>query len=358
MRSPALLLLTAAGLLAAFAPVAAGEEPAPTTAAAESRTEGPFRVYAAGDTFLQMPLLARGDARLFVPADDGGFRVYQGESLDLILRSHPKLESRDAVQAIVKAMARGSTQTPAYAPWHFTVRAGAAHLERWRGNGSTWLFLRDDQGLRALSGPSLDAIRAADAAARDNADVGALAELDARLGDRLRWRTDTEAEDPARHAVLHLEATTAGLAVAIQPIAAGVEPRVRAAEGRDLEEIERKCPELASYGAAWFERAPGGSSDVLESPLAGFTLAMVKTPEATSVMEVTAVTPDGAAARAGLKRGDRLISINGRAPDTLEDARRLLHDGGEGPPAGATLRVMRGDEELSLTLVLASSKHQ
>lgn len=63
---------------------------------------------------------------------------------------------------------------------------------------------------------------------------------------------------------------------------------------------------------------------------------------------VRAVAEDGAAARAGVQRGDLIVSVAGRPTTTLEDLAQALE---AAAPAGrADLGIVRGSEELTLAV--------
>jgi hypothetical protein len=79
----------------------------------------------------------------------------------------------------------------------------------------------------------------------------------------------------------------------------------------------------------------------------GFRADKDKGDEAPGVT-VKEVYPDGPAAQAGLKAGDRVLTLDDRWTDSVADL--FTAASSVRPGAAATLRVRRGDEELTLTV--------
>lgn len=107
---------------------------------------------------------------------------------------------------------------------------------------------------------------------------------------------------------------------------AGTEAQLEAARA-DLERAAQRVAELSRQlgrheGPVRIERR------VVRKPVLGVLLA----PDAQGGVRITGVTPDGAAAAAGLKSGDRITSIDGRqilgssGELRVENARKLLDD--------------------------------
>ena len=109
-----------------------------------------------------------------------------------------------------------------------------------------------------------------------------------------------------------------------------------AAARRDLDRAARRYAELTGHAGddkrvRVFERRLGGK------PVIGVLLA----PDAQAGVRVTGVTPDGGAAKAGLKSGDRITSVNGTpvlgstGELRVDNARKLLGD----LEAGKSVRI-------------------
>jgi S1-C subfamily serine protease len=67
---------------------------------------------------------------------------------------------------------------------------------------------------------------------------------------------------------------------------------------------------------------------------------------------VREVTPEGPAAKAGIRKGDLLVSVNGRELQTADDLYSTLLD--HGPGSSVKLGVVRGQEELEVEAVTAA----
>ena len=64
------------------------------------------------------------------------------------------------------------------------------------------------------------------------------------------------------------------------------------------------------------------------------------------------MTPEGPAAKAGIRKGDLLVSVNGRELQTADDLYSTLLD--HGPGSSVKLGVVRGQEELEVEAVTAA----
>jgi hypothetical protein len=80
-------------------------------------------------------------------------------------------------------------------------------------------------------------------------------------------------------------------------------------------------------------------------------LASKKADDEEAGVDVKEVVPDSAAAKAGLKRGDRLLTLDGRWTDSLED----LYEAAGFVPAGTKVivRIKRGGKEMDLSVTPA-----
>jgi S1-C subfamily serine protease len=67
------------------------------------------------------------------------------------------------------------------------------------------------------------------------------------------------------------------------------------------------------------------------------------------------VSPDGPAAKAGLRNGDRLVEVDGRKSSSFKDPVDFIeYVRGKGPGAELKLEVRRGTESLSIVVILGS----
>jgi serine protease Do len=69
---------------------------------------------------------------------------------------------------------------------------------------------------------------------------------------------------------------------------------------------------------------------------------------------ITLVQPNSAAAAAGLRAGDVVTSVGGRAVSNAEEATRLIGTAARGQPT--SLGILRGGEQLSIQVTLASAQ--
>ena len=168
--------------------------------------------------------------------------------------------------------------------------------------------------------------------------------------------------------MIHRSPLTLSVALALSAIAftaVPAEPGETRANGQasvthalgDLDRDHRPVdPRFAAGWARFCAQDPGrGGCEVVmrrfaERPVVGVLLA----PDAEAGVRIAGVTPDGAAAAAGLKAGDRLLRIGGqaiagRSPEArVEVARALLHDT-DGKTA-VTLAYVRDGREAQVSV--------
>ncbi|MFD0725268.1 PDZ domain-containing protein [Lysobacter brunescens] len=121
----------------------------------------------------------------------------------------------------------------------------------------------------------------------------------------------------------------------------------------ELQRAAKRLAELSSrYGGAGF----GGAGFDMETfapsrPVVGVLLA----PEPQGGVRISGVTPGGAAANAGLRSGDRLLRVNGKAINgdsaeaRVDGARALLQDLDEKTPVKLTFARDGREQEVSVT---------
>jgi serine protease Do len=108
---------------------------------------------------------------------------------------------------------------------------------------------------------------------------------------------------------------------------------------------KRILGEVEKYGrvrAAW----PG----MTVQPLTPYLASRLGFNDSTGLV-VSRVEPDGPAAKAGVKLGDRIRKVNGRSVDTVDDAQRSIYGAGVGDRL--TLSIERNGRTLDIVVTLA-----
>jgi regulator of sigma E protease len=103
------------------------------------------------------------------------------------------------------------------------------------------------------------------------------------------------------------------------------------------------------------KRLPQRAAIVAAGPIANFLFAIVIFAtsymiygQPTSVPEITTVEAGGAADKAGLEAGDRILSIDGRGINRFEDVQLIVHTGLDAP---LEMTVLRDGAPLTMTVV-------